>query len=50
MHKRRAGNVFPLLGALLFGIWVFYLQAAVIKGALKFGLNLLIIKVSPPVC
>ena len=34
-----------MFGALLFGIWVFYLQVAVIKGCLKFGLNLLIFKV-----
>lgn len=38
-----ANNVFPLFGTLLFGIFVFYMQGAVIKGNFKFGLNLLIL-------
>ena len=42
---RSANNVFSMFGALLFGIWVFYLLAATIKGNFKFGLNLLIFKV-----
>ncbi|GAB4820473.1 hypothetical protein N2152v2_007519 [Parachlorella kessleri] len=43
----RANDVFTLFGTLLFGIWCFYLQLAVIKGNFKFGLNLLIFKVHP---
>jgi len=42
-----ANDVFPLFGTVLFAIFVFYLQAAVIKGNFKFGLNLLIFRVHP---
>lgn len=42
-----ANNVFPLFGTVLFGFFVFYLQAAVMKGSFKFGLNLLIFRVHP---
>lgn len=42
-----ANNAFPLFGTLLFGIFVFYLQFAVIKGNFKFGLNLGIFRVYP---
>lgn len=37
--------MFPLFGTLLFALWAFYLQAAVIKGNFKFGLNLLLFRV-----
>jgi LMBR1 domain-containing protein 1 len=42
-----ANGVFPLFGTFLFAVFVFYLQAAVIKGNFKFGLNLLIFRVHP---
>ncbi|KAH7618932.1 putative LIMR family protein [Nannochloris sp. 'desiccata'] len=42
-----ANDVFPLFGTFLFAVFVFYLQAAVIKGNFKFGLNLLIFRVHP---
>lgn len=42
-----ANNVFPLFGTLLFGIFAFYLQAAVIKGNFQFGINLLIFRIYP---
>ena len=44
---RAANDVFPLFGTLLFGLFVFYLQAAVIKGNFRFGLNLLLFRVHP---
>jgi hypothetical protein len=37
--------VFSLFGTILFGLFCFYLQLAVIKGNFKFGLNLLLFKV-----
>ncbi len=43
----RANNVFPLFGTLLFGVFAFYLQLAVVKGNFKFGLNLLLFRVHP---
>ncbi|KAL6775792.1 hypothetical protein ACKKBG_A18505 [Auxenochlorella protothecoides x Auxenochlorella symbiontica] len=43
----KADAVFPLFGTLLFALWAFYLQAAVIKGNFKFGLNLLLFRVHP---
>jgi LMBR1 domain-containing protein 1 len=43
----RANDVFPLFGTILFGIFVFYLQLAVVKGNFKFGLNVLIFRVHP---
>ena len=43
----RANDAFPLFGTLLFGLFAFYLQLAVIKGNFKFGLNLLIFRVHP---
>lgn len=42
-----ANNVFPLFGTILFGIFVFYLQGAVVKGNFKFGLNFLLFRVHP---
>lgn len=42
-----ANNVFPLFGTLLFGIFAFYLQAAVIKGNFQFGINFLIFRLYP---
>ncbi len=42
-----ANDVFPLFGTALFALFVFYLQAAVIKGAFKFGLNVLVFRVHP---
>lgn len=42
-----ASNVFPLFGTLLFSIFVFYLQMAVIKGNFKFGLNVLLFRIHP---
>ena len=47
LTRRRANGVFPLFGTVLFGIFVFYLQLAVIKGNFKFGLNLLIVRIHP---
>lgn len=44
---RRANDVFPLFGTLLFGLFAFYLQLAVVKGNFKFGLNLLLFRVHP---
>jgi LMBR1 domain-containing protein 1 len=44
----RANDVFNLFGTILFGLFCFYLQLAVIKGNFKFGLNLLIFKVASP--
>ena len=44
---RSANNVFPLFGTILFALFAFYLQLAVIKGNFKFGLNLLIFRVHP---
>lgn len=43
----KANDVFPLFGTLLFGLFAFYLQLAVVKGNFKFGLNLLIFRVHP---
>lgn len=43
----KAGNVFPLFGVILFGIWVFYLQLATMHGAFKFGLNFLVFRIHP---
>jgi LMBR1 domain-containing protein 1 len=43
----RANEIFPLFGTLLFGLFVFYLQAAVIKGNFKFGLNVFFFRVHP---
>lgn len=42
-----ASNVFPLFGTALFGLFVFYLQAAVIKGSFRFGVNLLFFRIHP---
>jgi len=42
-----ANNVFPLFGTVLFAIFVFYLQLAVMKGNFRFGLNVLIFRVHP---
>lgn len=39
--------MFPLFGVLLFGLWVFYLQLAMLKGAFKFGLNFLVLRIHP---
>lgn len=39
--------MFPLFGTLLFGLFAFYLQLAVVKGNFKFGLNLLLFRVHP---
>lgn len=47
MRPRRANDVFPLFGTLLFGLFAFYLQLAVVKGNFKFGLNLLLFRVHP---
>lgn len=41
------GGAFPLFGILLYAIFVFYLQWAVIKGNFKFGVRVLIIRVFP---
>lgn len=43
----KANDVFPLFGTLLFGLFAFYLQLAVVKGNFKFGLNLLLFRVHP---
>lgn len=43
----RANDAFPLFGTLLFGLFAFYLQLAVVKGNFKFGLNLLLFRVHP---
>lgn len=43
----RANGAFPLFGTLLFGLFAFYLQLAVVKGNFKFGLNLLLFRVHP---
>lgn len=42
-----ANDVFALFGTILFGLFVFYLQGAVIKGNFKFGLNFLLFRVHP---
>jgi len=47
LHCCRANDAFPLFGTLLFALFAFYLQMAVVKGNFKFGLNLLIFRVHP---
>lgn len=42
-----AVQVFPLFGTLAFGIFSFYLLWCVVKGAMKFGIRLLIITIHP---
>ena len=42
-----ANDVFPLFGTILFGMFVFYLQAAVLKGNFKFGLNVFLFRAHP---
>jgi len=42
-----ANDVFPLFGTVLFALFVFYLQMAVMKGNFKFGLNFIIFRVHP---